>query len=86
LKLLASSRHGANEEPLVRGYGFSRRVLAGLVSARLLAAKREVMMAGGKGVEGGEDPDYGGGAKGDRGVIRLGLEACADRGTGLRVP
>ncbi len=86
MKLLASSRHGANEEPLVRGDGFSRRVLAGFVSARLLAAKREVMMAGGKGVEGGEDPDYGGGAKGDRGVIRLGLEACADRGTGLRVP
>jgi hypothetical protein len=27
------SRHGANEEPLVRGHGFSRRVLAGLVSA-----------------------------------------------------
>jgi hypothetical protein len=40
--------------------------VAGLVSARLLAAKREVMMAGGKGVEGGENPDYGGGAKGDR--------------------
>jgi len=28
--------------------------------------------------------DHGRGAEGDRGVIRLGLEACADRRTGLR--
>ncbi len=31
LELLASSRHGANEELLVLGHGFSCRMLAGLV-------------------------------------------------------
>jgi hypothetical protein len=51
LEVLASSRHGVNAELLVHGYGFSRRVLAGLVRAGLAAAKREVVMAGCKAVE-----------------------------------
>jgi hypothetical protein len=49
LKLLASSRHGANEELL--GYGFSRRMLAGLVQSGLAAAEREVVKAGSKAIE-----------------------------------
>jgi hypothetical protein len=52
LKLLASSRHGVNEELLVRGHGFSRGVLAGLVLRGLAAAEHEVMIAGGKAMEG----------------------------------
>jgi hypothetical protein len=48
LKLLANSRHGANEELLVLGHGFSRGVLASLVRRGLAAAEREVMMAGAK--------------------------------------
>jgi hypothetical protein len=51
LKLLASSRHGVNTELLIHGHRLSRRVLAGLVRAELVVAKREVMMAGGKAVE-----------------------------------
>jgi hypothetical protein len=51
LELLASDRHGVNAELLVHGHGISRRVLAGLVHAELAAAKREVVMAGGKAVE-----------------------------------
>jgi hypothetical protein len=51
LKLLAGSRHGLNEELLLRGHGFSRGVLASLVRRRLAAQEREVMMAGGKAVE-----------------------------------
>jgi hypothetical protein len=51
LKLLASSRHGANEELLVRGHGFKRQMLVGLVRAKLAAAEREIVKAGGKSVE-----------------------------------
>jgi hypothetical protein len=51
LKLLASSRHGVNEELLIRGHGFSRGVLASLNRRRLAVTQREVAMAGGKAVE-----------------------------------
>jgi hypothetical protein len=51
LNLVASSRHGVNEELLVRGHGFSRGVLASLVQRGLAAAERQVMMAGGKAIE-----------------------------------
>jgi hypothetical protein len=51
LELLASSRHGVNAALLIHGHGLSRRMLAGLVRANLVAAKREVIMAGGKTVE-----------------------------------
>src|SRR6266446_2561034 len=51
LQLLASSRHGANEELLVLGHGFSRRLLVGVVRRRLTAAEREVVKAGGKAIE-----------------------------------
>ena len=51
LQLLASSRHGANEELLVLGHGFSRRMLAGIVRRKLAAAEREVAKAGGKTIE-----------------------------------
>jgi hypothetical protein len=42
LELLASDR--VNAELLVHGHGLSRRVLAGLVRAELVVAKRAVMM------------------------------------------
>jgi hypothetical protein len=48
LELLASNRHGVSAELLVHGHRVSRRVLAGLVRAELVVAKREVVMAGGK--------------------------------------
>jgi hypothetical protein len=51
LELLASSRHGVNAALLVHGHGLSRRILAGLVRAKLAAAERKVIMAGGKAVE-----------------------------------
>jgi len=51
LELLASSRHGANEELLVLGHCFSRRMLAGLVRRGLAAAEREIVKAGGKPIE-----------------------------------
>jgi hypothetical protein len=51
LELLAKSRHGANEELLVRGHGFKRPMLVGLVRSGLAAAEREVMKAGGKAIE-----------------------------------
>ena len=51
LKLLASSRHGLNEELLLRGHGISRGVLSSLVRRRLAAREREVVMAGGKAIE-----------------------------------
>jgi hypothetical protein len=51
LKLLASSRHGVNEELLVRGHGLSRGVLASLGRRGLAAAEPEVVMAGGKAIE-----------------------------------
>ncbi len=51
LELLAGSRHGANEELLALGHGFSRRMLAALLRSGLAAAQREVVKAGGKPVE-----------------------------------
>jgi hypothetical protein len=51
LKLLASSRHGLNEELLLRGHGFSRGVLVSLVRRQLAAREPEVQMAGAKPVE-----------------------------------
>ena len=51
LKLLASNRHGVNEEMLLRRHGFSRGVLSSLVRRRLAATGREVVMAGGKAIE-----------------------------------
>jgi hypothetical protein len=51
LRVLASSLHGANGDLLVRGHGFSRRVLASLTRRGLAAREREVVMAGGKTVE-----------------------------------
>jgi hypothetical protein len=49
--VFASSRHGANEELLVLGHGFSCRMLAGLVHAWLAATQREVIKAGAKAIE-----------------------------------
>ena len=46
LELLASSPHGATEELLAYGHGFSRRMLAGLVSTGLAIVQRRVIMAG----------------------------------------
>jgi hypothetical protein len=51
LKLLASSRHGLNEELLIYGHGFKRPMLVGLVRAGFAAAEREVVKAGGKAIE-----------------------------------
>ena len=48
---MASSRHGANEELLVRGHGFSRVVLASVTRRRLAARERAVLMAGAKPIE-----------------------------------
>ncbi len=42
-ELLAGSRHGASEELLILGHGFSCRMLAGLVRAGFAAAEREVV-------------------------------------------
>src|SRR6266446_1463776 len=46
LELLASSPHGATEELLAYGHGFSRRMVAGLVLAGLATVQRRVIMAG----------------------------------------
>jgi hypothetical protein len=51
LNLLASSRHGVNEELLVRGHGLSRGVLSSLTRRRLAATEREVTISGGKAIE-----------------------------------
>jgi len=51
LKLLASSRDGANEETLLRGHGVSRGVLTSLIRRRLAVTQREAVMAGGKAIE-----------------------------------
>ena len=51
LKLLASSLEGINEELLVRGHGFRRQMLVGLVRFGLATAERETVKAGGKAVE-----------------------------------
>jgi hypothetical protein len=53
-ELLAESPHGATEEMLVYGHGFSRRMLAGLVRAELVAAHRRVIMAGDTAIEVGK--------------------------------
>jgi hypothetical protein len=49
LELLAGDRHGVNAELLLYGHGLTRRTLAGLVRAGLVATRREVM-AGAKAV------------------------------------
>ncbi len=54
LELLASSLHGATEELLVYGHGFSRRMLAGLVLAGLATVQRRVIVAGDTPVEVGK--------------------------------
>jgi hypothetical protein len=51
LRALANTQHGVNEELLVRGHSLSRRALAGLGRAKLAAAEREMVMAGGEAVE-----------------------------------
>jgi hypothetical protein len=51
LTLVASSRHGINEQMLARSLGFSSAVLASLVRRRLAARERELVMAGGKAIE-----------------------------------
>ena len=51
LKLLASSLEGINEELLVRGHGFRRQMLVGLVRFGLATAEREVVKAGGETIE-----------------------------------
>jgi hypothetical protein len=84
LMLLGYSPHGPNEDLLVHGPGFSRLLLAGLVRAGFAAAEREVMIVGAEAVKVVRTRLTAAGAEGDRGVIRLGLEVCADRRTGLR--
>ncbi len=51
LELLAGSRYGVNEELLVYGHGFTRRMLAGLVGTGLATGRCEVIMAGAKTIE-----------------------------------
>ena len=51
VKLLVSSRHGVNEELLLRGHGVSRAVLSSLIRRRLAVTQREAVMAGGKAIE-----------------------------------
>jgi hypothetical protein len=50
LELLASSRFGVNEEQLVHGHVFSRRVVAALVRAGFAVTERQAM-AGGMAIE-----------------------------------
>jgi hypothetical protein len=54
LGLLASSPHGATEELLAYGHGFSQRMLVGLVRAELAVVRRRVIMAGDTPVEVGK--------------------------------
>jgi hypothetical protein len=54
LELLASSPHGATEELLAYGHGFSRPMLVGLVRAGLATARRRIIMAGDTPVEVGK--------------------------------
>jgi hypothetical protein len=54
LELLASSPHGATEELLAYGHGFSRPMLVGLVRAGLATARRGIIMAGDTPVEVGK--------------------------------
>ena len=46
LGLLASNPHGATEELLAYGHGFTRRMLARLVRAGLATVQRRVIVAG----------------------------------------
>jgi len=54
LGLLASNPHGATEELLAYGYGFTRRMLARLVRAGLATVQRRVIVAGDTPVEVGK--------------------------------
>ena len=54
LELLAGGPHGATEEMLIHGHGFSRRMLASLVRAGLAIVERRVIMAGDSLVEVGK--------------------------------
>ncbi len=54
LELLAGSPHGATEELLIHAYGFSGRMLAGLVRAGLAIVERRVIVAGNTLVEVGK--------------------------------
>ena len=54
LELLAGSPHGATEELLMYGHGFSWRMLAGLIRAELATVQRRVIMAGDTPVEVGK--------------------------------
>jgi hypothetical protein len=46
LTLLGASPHGSTEALLVRAYGFTTDMIAGLVRAGLVAAERETVNAG----------------------------------------
>ncbi len=54
LELLASNPHGATEELLAYGHGFTRRMLARLVRAGLATVQRRVIVAGDTPVEVGK--------------------------------
>ena len=54
LELLAGSPHGATEELLAYGHGFTRRMLAGLIRAGLATVQRRVIVAGDTPVEVGK--------------------------------
>jgi hypothetical protein len=54
LELLAGSPHGATEELLAYGHGFTRRMLAGLVRAGLATVQRRVIVAGDTPIEVGK--------------------------------
>jgi hypothetical protein len=54
LELLAGSPHGATEELLAYGHGFTRRMLARLVRAGLATVQRRVIVAGDTPVEVGK--------------------------------
>ena len=54
LELLAGSPHGATEELLAYGHGFTRRMLVRLVRAGLATVQRRVIVAGDTPVEVGK--------------------------------
>ena len=70
LELFAGSPHGANEELLVLGHGFTHRMLAGLVRAGLAATRHEVIKVGAKAIE----------------VCRVRITAAGRRALEVRVP
>jgi hypothetical protein len=51
LQMLGSSPNGVTEELLVHVHGFTRRMLSGLVSARLATTQRQVIKAGARAIE-----------------------------------